>query len=490
MWRRQGGNVMKRLESKGATGGRTMLIVGMTLTLITGGGAFSRAADTILSDTFNDDSGDLTGQTADSGQVWAAKSGLGGSLTTGTQYGQGGTVGAGATVSGTSRGNALPVAGTGINRRALIDAGGGTYTIGIDINKKSAVEVGFSLYDGSDSVGFVWWQNQLSLGGNIDIWNIGAMTTPWSGGQLRAELKIEVDTNGNSTATFSYAMIADPDGNPASQTDSLTGTASDDFAYDSLGPWLDGGNGSDISGGFDNLSVKVGYAPPPAGTFVLDRFNDDSGDLTGETADTGQVWGGPAETWQTASLVTGPQYGQGGTIGAGHTVASGGRGNALPVSGFNRQALIDRGGGSFTIGIDINKKSAVEVGFSLYDGSDSVGFVWWQNQLSLGGNIDIWNIGAMTTPWSGGQLRAELKIEVDTNGNSTATFSYAMIADPDGNPASQTDSLTGTASDDFAYDSLGPWLDGGNGSDISGGFDNLSVVGPPPPPAGTAIIVR
>ena len=124
------------------------------------------------------------------------------------------------------------------------------------MNKNSADEVGLELRNGSDTVSFVWWRNQLSLGGNSDIWDIGAITTPAYGGQLRAELTIEVDAAGDSTATFGYTGIADPDGNPWSGSASLVGVSSDDFAFDGLQLIVVDGNGIDISGSFDNLSIE------------------------------------------------------------------------------------------------------------------------------------------------------------------------------------------------------------------------------------------
>jgi len=229
-------------------------------------------------------------------------------------------------------------------------------------------------------------------------------------------------------------------------------------------------------------------APAQADTILFDDFNDDSGVLMGETANTLQVWQGPSANWLHSGLDTDISYGQGGTVGAGAGVLAwlDIRGNYLPIGQvLTRQNLIDLGGGIYTFGVDINKNTAVEIGLELLNGTDTVSFVWWQNKLNLGGNSDIWDIGALSTPSHGGQLHAELTIEVDTAGDSTATFSYTGIADPDGNPWSGSDSVVGVSSDDFAFDGLQFFLVEGNGMDIGGGFDNLSVeftsVTPPPP---------
>jgi len=217
-------------------------------------------------------------------------------------------------------------------------------------------------------------------------------------------------------------------------------------------------------------------AATEADTILFDDFNDDSGALAGETANTLQVWEAPNATWLTSELETGVPYGQGGTVGAGATIADCCAGNFIPIGqDLTRQNLIDAGGGTYTFGVDMNKNTAVEIGLELLNGNDTVSFVWWNNKLNLGGNSDIWEIGALTTPRYGGQLRAELTIEVDAAGDSMATYSYTLITDPEGNPWSGSDSVVGVSSDDFAFDGLQFFLVEGNGMDISGGFDNLSV---------------
>ena len=55
-----------------------------------------------------------------------------------------------------------------------------------------------------------------------------------------------------------------------------------------------------------------------ADPIFLDDFNDDAGDLTGESANTGQEWAWHTADWSQGPLVVGRRYGQDGSLGAGY----------------------------------------------------------------------------------------------------------------------------------------------------------------------------
>ena len=75
-------------------------------------------------------------------------------------------------------------------------------------------------------------------------------------------------------------------------------------------------------------------APAAAARVLFDNFNDDSGDLTGQTASTGQVWADQTAQWNTGSLRTHKEHGLSDTVGAGFR-ATGSKtvwkGNVIPL---------------------------------------------------------------------------------------------------------------------------------------------------------------
>jgi len=237
--------------------------------------------------------------------------------------------------------------------------------------------------------------------------------------------------------------------------------------------WPDGWVDTVPVSGVDRAVIVAGPDRPTSGKILFDDFNDDIGGLQGETANTGQVWQVPlpgSAFIDLGSIDTGTKFSHNGTVGSGATVDECCAGNFLPIGQrLSRQFLINSGGGTYTFGVDMRKNTAVELGLELLNGNDAVSFVWWGNKINLGGNSDIWNIDALTVPASVGDLRVELNIEVDTAGDSIATYRYTSLNGP------ETESLTGMSSEDFAFDGLQFFVDGGNGIDLSGGYDNLTV---------------
>ena len=255
-----------------------------------------------------------------------------------------------------------------------------------------------------------------------------------------------------------------------------------------------------ILSSFVALALILGcIATVEATTLVSDDFNDDTGTLTGNVANTGQTWNEDYPTWVNGPMDTGTAFGQGGTVGAGYIDANH-RGSYLPIPSLTRQTLMDLGGGSYTLSFDMNKGWAAEVGVELLDGGSGISVMWWTNKLLLGGAGDIWGIddinpgidhgtGTEYNSGYGGQIHVDFTIDVEPSGDSTATMSFYGIYGPDGIPFTGEDRpsgfLQGTTSSNFAYDGLTLWA-AGNGSVPTGGeftasFDNLSITVVPEP---------
>ena len=260
-----------------------------------------------------------------------------------------------------------------------------------------------------------------------------------------------------------------------------------------------------ILSSFVVLTLFMGcIASVEATTIVFDDFNDDTAALTGNVANSGQTWTDTYPTWVNGPMDTGAAYGQGGTVGAGYITADS-RGNDLQIGPniFTRQALLDLGGGTYTIGVDMNKGWSQEMGLELLDGGGgAVTLMWAGNQLSLGGSNDIWNIGGIqpaTGSGYGGQIHVDLTIEVNAElENSTATLSYYGIADPDGvlyNDGNRpSGSIVGnTDARNFAYDGITIWgYRSGAAPDpgqICAGFDNISITQTVVPEPGMSVML-
>jgi len=212
---------------------------------------------TILSEDFNHvGTGTLTGNTANTGQTWGA-----GSFETGTQYGTGETVGAGANSSAGFVDHVLPI-GSGFSRQDAIDAGGGTFTVMVDMFKSDVHEIGMELRRGNDHTNLGWGAAGLGLGGNSDFWNIGALGVP-GGNRIRVTLTIYVVPSGDSTATLGY------EGLNFTGISSAQGTYSGDFVFNELRLSMNGGKGIVVTGGHDNIQITFQPIPEPATPTVL-----------------------------------------------------------------------------------------------------------------------------------------------------------------------------------------------------------------------------
>jgi len=215
-------------------------------------------------------------------------------------------------------------------------------------------------------------------------------------------------------------------------------------------------------------------AIPSQAALVQDDFNDDTGSLVGESANSGQVWEPLSVSWGTGDVQTHANLGQGGTVGAGSDV------------GGNLTAQLPLGttisSGIVTLSVDMKKNpasSAAEPNVSIGNGTEGqageeAALIWWNTGLTVGGNLwggpDTADIGM-----NSGDIRATMTLDLDTH---NAYLSYQDLNDP---------SNSG---------SFGPFLDEsppGDGYDfsriltqlVSGpstvGIDNLTVTHVPEP---------
>jgi len=234
------------------------------------------AVITLLEEDFNDDDAAgtqlLAGNTANSGQVWPAGEQRGGGserFTTGSAYSLDGTVGAGIGASNTAGNQSIRnnlTFGSGFSRQRAIDDGGGTYTVMIDMYRNAAREVGVELRSPGASKIFTlgWGGSAPGMGGSQNLYGIELSPGGAAPDALTLKLEMVVDANGDHTGTYSYAGVVDP-----THTYSRTGSSSNDFEYDTIRIQMNGGNGVDVTGGYDNIRITYEPVPEPATAAML-----------------------------------------------------------------------------------------------------------------------------------------------------------------------------------------------------------------------------
>ena len=234
----------------------------------------------ILSDDFEGDSGDLTGQSAVTGQTWLASSKVetaGRSLSTGTLFTDDpvGTTGAGDAPAGPDafwRGNEIPI-GQIVND--------GTLTLSVDLKKQHIGgpnnEFAISLFSSTQNreTAITWAGGSLTTGGN---WFEGhSIDMNFSTGSVRADLVINLDDGGTNTAALTYTRLDDPQitdtinlgsgivGTLNYDTLFVTGLTRDTkvIGYDNINLDLQG-----IVAGPDREWNNVGGAPWPSGPWT------------------------------------------------------------------------------------------------------------------------------------------------------------------------------------------------------------------------------
>ena len=222
----------------------------------------------VLSDDFNDDTGGLTGQTATTGQTWVAslKSGMSGGLSTGTAYGQGGTVGAGDTAAGTSgifHANQIAIGQT-------VSDGNWTFSVDLyrDVNNGPRISWGLANNGGNQSApGYEEAIFRWDYGNNL-IKSYGApfggyqIDTGVAGGSVHVDVDFQLDSSGTSYAQLSYYQIGNPSNNGTVNLGSETGVQAYDVAFFMV-YFPNTHTNEDV--GYDNLSL----VPEPASLGLL-----------------------------------------------------------------------------------------------------------------------------------------------------------------------------------------------------------------------------
>ena len=230
------------------------------------------------------------------------------------------------------------------------------------------------------------------------------------------------------------------------------------------------------------LILAFALAGPVSAEFAVlsDSFNDDgAGNLSGQTADTGQVWG---NIDGRTPLDTGPDFGQGDN-GAGN--ANDGSGNSWKASQIPLGQTVNDG--TVVISVDYKKQHITgpinEMNLALKSSSQGkeLALIWAADWLKMGG---FWTFG-------GGQINTgvpesihvELTLHLVDGGENTAEFSFEEIGNPANNGSLVlSGSLTGTLN----FDTFELWGLTRNGKVV--GFDNVSIVaeGEAPPVVGDA----
>ena len=226
-------------------------------------------ANPILSDTFDDDSGDLVGEAADIGQTWAlsSKAETGGrTLTTGTQYGQAGTVGAGDAEASTPK----VWKGNMISLGQQLGSTPGVYTLSADLlkfhagggsNHEMSIILRSSTQGGGRETLIRYVNDRLQTGGN---WFAGAdlgvsFGTP---GSIHVDLTLDlVPGGGTNSATLEWYEI----GNPTANGSAPLGTVDGELLYDEVHLLTYTQSGRTL--GFDNVSVTL--IPEPGALALL-----------------------------------------------------------------------------------------------------------------------------------------------------------------------------------------------------------------------------
>ena len=234
---------------------RHISLIGV-LALVFALGLCTSARANILFDDFDDDSGILTGETANTGQTWLAISGRT-ALDIGTQFGQSGN-GAGNDLSGTADWKANEIAlGEIVND--------GTIIVSADFRKQHVTspvnEMNISLKSSTQAgkeTALIWSADWLKIGGG---WTFGgAEINTGVPTDIHVELTLNLVAGGTNSVAISFYEI----GNPAN-AGSVTSAGSIDgtLNYDTLTMWAYTDSGKIL--GFDNVSI----VPEPATLVVL-----------------------------------------------------------------------------------------------------------------------------------------------------------------------------------------------------------------------------
>ncbi len=216
------------------------------------------------------------------------------------------------------------------------------------------------------------------------------------------------------------------------------------------------------------LMMSLGLCASVRSAILFDDFNDDSGILTGETANTGQIW---SDISGRVSCDVGTQFGQG-SIGAGNEIDNAEwKANQIALG----QTVND---GTIVVEVDFKKQHRTspvnEVNIALKSTTQGkmTTLIWNADWLKVGGS---WTFG-------GGQINtgvpsdihAVLTLHLVAGGSNTASISYYEIGNPSNNGSLD---LPGSIVGTLNYDALEIWAYTA-GNKLTG-FDNVSVTPEP-----------
>ena len=209
----------------------------------------------------------LTGQTSDSGQIWAdsPKAEVNdyrgkGSLDLSIDYGQSSTMGAGAKQEGSYwQGNSVAL-GQSVSEGIL------TLTFDLKRHRTSghngSAELNIAL-DGSTEMALIWNGGSLKVGGSVVGYDGGAwqksLDMGISTGDVAVELVLDMDAQ---TGTLSYSQY----GSTNSGSVALGAITSADISFDTLMMTL---RTIDETMGYDNIMVDVTVVPEPSAMVML-----------------------------------------------------------------------------------------------------------------------------------------------------------------------------------------------------------------------------
>lgn len=233
------------------------------------------------------------------------------------------------------------------------------------------------------------------------------------------------------------------------------------------------------------VMIVLGMGTVGHASIVFDDFNDDSGDLTGETTTTGQTWlqSSKGETGSN-SLKTGALYGQGGTVGTGDDGEAGltWKGNMIPLG-----LQLGNAPGVYTLSADLlkdhqggDRQINLILRSSTQGGGRETVVSYVADRLKTIGN---WFAGGDQGVVFGNPASIHIDLEltlVPGGGANSATLSWYDISNPTVNFGSE---YLGTVTGTLLYDEV--HILSYTAGQYELGVDNLSLV---PEPATFALL--
>ena len=403
--------------------------------------------------------GALNGHIANTGQTWGGAAFGGGELVISTAYGQVGTNGVGRDSAGFAD-NQVPLGQT-------ISSGQHFLAADLKVNTTGDQHQVFLLNSAlNENVSFKVVSGEIVFEGVYT----GHANVPIGGGFTTGNLRVRMDFDlGAQTGAVSWSGISNPAISGNVNLGAFTNPPAD-ATYDFSKILLFATAANVI--GFDNVGVDVSAPNPiPSATIFADDFNaSTAGALTGQAAQTGQVYGAfsffDSGSGPYPSLDVSTSFGHGGTQGAGNTVSAGnsvGLGATLSTGIYrlSTDLVVDNSGSSPQFWLT---DSANNVQVSLLIINDRVGF-----EASPAFGLTQYNLSdAFTLPTT-----VHLDLDIDLDAKSIA-LSWQDL----NNLANNGTVNIGSYSNAYAPDLLHLWLNGGGGAR---GYNSISLTAVPEP---------